>query len=190
MPVIYQAAAYYFPRNVAHALWRDEHLTHSSSGKQHCVSRVLILLCSSFQLQKKKSESLTTSNTGKWDEKVFEQNISPKVILVLRNAVFAKQMWWPCQNPTERTVYTERWQAWMPCLPLWVPCLQPAARLHRRCHRWAPRAPLTPACPPQPPQQDFLCGHCTGCSMAQIFSRFVFLVTTLTAVCRDKAEFS
>ena len=31
---------------------------------------------------------------------------------------------------------------------------------------------------------------CTGCSTAQISSRFVFLVTTLTAVCRDKAEFS
>lgn len=36
MPVIFQAAAYYFPGNVAHALWRAERGTHGSPGKQHC----------------------------------------------------------------------------------------------------------------------------------------------------------
>lgn len=80
-----------------------------------CESGVLILLCSSFQMQKKKSESLNTGSTEKWDEKVFEQNISPKVILVLRNAVFAKQIWRPRQNPTG-TMYMERWHGCPACL--------------------------------------------------------------------------
>lgn len=67
MPVIFQAAAYYFPGNVAHALWRAERGTRSSTGKQccECESGGLILLCSSFQLQKQKSEGLTTGSTEK-----------------------------------------------------------------------------------------------------------------------------
>lgn len=67
MLVILQAAAYYFPGNVAHALWRAERGTHSSPGKQHCEceSGGLILLFSSFQLQKQKSEGLTSSTTEK-----------------------------------------------------------------------------------------------------------------------------
>lgn len=63
MAVIFQAAAYYFPGNVAHALWGAERGTESSTVS---VSQGgLILLCSSFQLQKQKSEGLTAGSTEK-----------------------------------------------------------------------------------------------------------------------------